>query len=110
MSPTAMPDPCPLSEKDRIVSLDVLRGFATLGILVMNMQGFSMILAAYINPTAYGNLEGGNFWVWLGSHLLADLKFMTIFSMPFGAGQPLLDPAIDRPATHPHELGRLIDA
>jgi len=57
-----------------------------LGILLMNVQSFSMPEAAYINPTAYGDLGGGNGWVWLFSHVLADRKFMAIFSMLFGAG------------------------
>ena len=43
-----------VSLKDRYISLDVLRGFAVLGILVMNIQNFSMIPAAYINPPDYG--------------------------------------------------------
>jgi uncharacterized protein len=34
-----------------IVSIDVLRGFALLGILAMNIQAFSMVSAAYTNPT-----------------------------------------------------------
>jgi len=34
------------------VSIDVLRGFAVLGILIMNIQSFSMIGAAYLNPYA----------------------------------------------------------
>jgi uncharacterized protein len=34
----------------------------------------------------YGDLHGLNFVIWLLSHLLADQKFMTIFSMLFGAG------------------------
>ena len=76
----------PVTEAQRIVSLDVLRGFAVLGILVMNIQSFSMIGAAYMNPTAYGDLAGANFGVWYFGHLLVDLKFMTIFSMLFGAG------------------------
>ena len=76
----------PVSERERIVSLDVLRGVALLGILVMNIQAFSMIHAAYLNPTAYGSLEGANGAVWLISHVLASRKFMTIFSMLFGAG------------------------
>src|SRR5947209_5466424 len=71
---------------ERIVPLDVLRGLAVLGILVMNIQSFSMIDAAYVNPTAYGNLEGANYLVWLVSHVLADGKFLSIFSMLFGAG------------------------
>ncbi len=66
--------------------MDALRGFAILGILVMNIQSFSMIEAAYLNPTAYGDLTGLNRWVWILSHLLAEQKFMTLFSLLFGAG------------------------
>ena len=80
----------PVAQSARIDSLDVLRGFALLGILIMNIQLFAMPDAAYFNPTAYGDLEGTNFYVWLGSRLLADQKFMTIFSMLFGAGIVLM--------------------
>jgi uncharacterized protein len=73
-------------DSKRIVSLDVLRGVAVLGILVMNIQSFSMPTAAYINPTAYGDLTGLNKWIWILSHILASQKFMSIFSMLFGAG------------------------
>ena len=76
----------PVRGSERIQSLDVMRGVAVLGILVMNIQCFSMIMAAYINPTAYGSLEGVNGWVWYVSHVFVDMKFMTIFSMLFGAG------------------------
>ena len=76
----------PVQAGNRIVSLDVLRGFAILGILVMNVQSFSMIGAAYLNPTAFGDLTGVNRLVWVLSHMLADLKFVSIFSMLFGAG------------------------
>ena len=77
-------------ESARIDSIDVLRGFALLGILIMNIQLFAMPEAAYYNPTAYGDLEGANLYVWLGGRLLADQKFMTIFSMLFGAGIVLM--------------------
>lgn len=70
----------------RIISIDILRGIAVLGILIMNIQSFSMISAAYINPNAFGDLTGINKTVWMISHVLADQKFMTIFSMLFGAG------------------------
>jgi uncharacterized protein len=76
----------PVRATDRIESLDVLRGFAVLGILIMNIQSFSMITAAYINPAAYGDLTGVNKWVWLLGQVLASGKFMTIFSALFGAG------------------------
>jgi uncharacterized protein len=80
----------PVGEAERIASLDVLRGFAVLGILVINIQHFAMIDATLLNPTAYGNLTGANLWVWRMSHLLADQKFMTIFLLLFGAGVVLI--------------------
>jgi len=61
----------------------------------MNIQYFSMIGAAYSNPTGYGNLTGINYWIWLLSHVLADEKFMTIFSMLFGAGIVLITGRIE---------------
>ncbi len=55
----------PVQAPDRIASLDVLRGFAVLGILIMSIQSFSMIRAAFINPSAFGDLAGVNKWVWI---------------------------------------------
>lgn len=71
---------------DRIEALDVLRGVALLGILIMNVQAFAMPYAAYLNPTAWGRLEGIDLAAWLAAHLLADQKMMALFSMLFGAG------------------------
>jgi len=76
----------PTVQKSRIHHLDILRGFALLGILLMNIQGFAMPGAAYLNPTAWGDFEGANFAVWVFSHVFADSKFMGIFSILFGAG------------------------
>ncbi len=76
----------PVRSGERIIALDFLRGFAILGILIMNIQSFSMPGAAYMNPTAYGDLNGVNKWVWILSHIFADQKFMSIFSILFGAG------------------------
>ena len=95
----------PVGRSVRILSIDVLRGFAVLGILVMNIQSFSMIGAAYLNPYSYGDLSGANYAVWFLSHLLADSKFMTIFSLLFGAGIVLMASrreATDRPAAGVH--------
>ena len=74
----------------RIDAIDVLRGAAVLGILVLNVQAFAMPGAAYFNPTAYGDLEGANLHVWVAGRMLADQKFMTIFSMLFGASIVLM--------------------
>jgi len=94
----------PVTAKERIVSLDVLRGVALLGILPMNIQAFSMISAAYMNPTAYGDLHGANYWVWYFCHLLADEKFMTIFSMLFGAGIFLMTSHVEAAGRKPAPL------
>ena len=67
----------------RITTIDVIRGVAVLGILLLNVQTFAMPFEAYSNPTAYGDLEGLNYWVWYFTSLLGDQKFMTIFSMLF---------------------------
>ncbi|MEQ9302027.1 MAG: DUF418 domain-containing protein [Cyclobacteriaceae bacterium] len=74
-----------MKDNNRIESLDVIRGFAVLGILIMNIQSFSMPGPAYLNPMAYGDMAGGNRWVWIVSHVFADSKFMSLFSMLFGA-------------------------
>lgn len=76
----------PISLNERIVSLDVLRGVAILGILLMNIVAFSMVSSAYFSPEVYNELAGPNWWTWLTLHYLVDTKFMSIFSILFGAG------------------------
>lgn len=75
----------PVNPQSRIESLDILRGIAVLGIVIMNVQSFAMPEAAYLNPNAYERLTGPDLWVWLLSHVFANQKFMAIFSMLFGA-------------------------
>ena len=94
----------PVTGKERIVALDILRGFAVLGILIMNIQSYSMIGAAYMNPTAYGDLSGLNRWVWTLSHLFADMKFMGLFSLLFGAGIVLFTQRAETKGYNPARL------
>ncbi len=96
--------PGPTTQAERIVSMDVLRGFAVLGILVMNIQSFAMIGPAYFNPNAYGDLTGLNYGVWLFSHLFFDMKFLTIFSMLFGAGIVLMSERAEAKGRKPSGL------
>ena len=64
----------------------MLRGLALLGILLINIQSFAMISAAFSFPNLHMDVSGLNLVVWTTSHVFADLKFMAIFSMLFGAG------------------------
>jgi uncharacterized protein len=86
MSTTLAATAAPIAQSERIDSLDVLRGFALLGILLMNIQMFAMPYSAYLHPTLYGDFTGANHLVWFLCRIFADQKFMTIFSMLFGAG------------------------
>jgi uncharacterized protein len=88
-------NPSPVGQRHRIGSLDALRGVALLGILLVNM--FSFAQPHYSNPYAYGDLRGANFAVWLLSHTFAYLKFLSIFSMLFGAGVYLFTSRIESP-------------
>ena len=76
----------PISGNERFVSIDVLRGVAVLGILVMNIYAFAMPFIAYTNPLAMGGLEAHNVGTWFFTHILFDQKFLSIFAMLFGAG------------------------
>lgn len=75
---------------NRIELLDLTRGIALLGILLMNIRIFSEPGAAYFNPTAFGSYEGINAFWWNLQYFIADQKFMTIFSMLFGASTALI--------------------
>lgn len=76
----------PITSTERIVAIDVLRGFALLGILPVNMVAFAHVEAAYQNPAIIGDFTGLNYLSWLFTHLIFENKMVTIFSMLFGVG------------------------
>ncbi len=82
--------PGPVLGRERIASLDVLRGLAVLGILVINIQVFALAGSTFRHPHALGVLEGSDHWVWLGGYVLAAGRFWAIFAMLFGAGVVLM--------------------
>ena len=55
----------PVTQTERIIAIDVLRGMALLGILVMNIRAFASVFASYGNPTIYVDGTGIHRWVWL---------------------------------------------
>ncbi|MGB1392533.1 MAG: DUF418 domain-containing protein [Flavobacteriaceae bacterium] len=85
----------PIDLKNRIHSLDLLRGFAVLGILIMNITSFSQISMAYMNPIIGAGLEGYNQYFHGFNFIFADTRFMSIFSMLFGAGVVLFTQRIE---------------
>ena len=70
----------------RITNLDFIRGFALLGILVLNVIAFGLPLTATTNPSTYG-IENILDWVVLVvSSVFFEYKMMGLFSMLFGVG------------------------
>jgi uncharacterized protein len=93
--------PAPISQAERIGSLDLLRGIAVLGILIVNIQSFSMPDPAYLNPTVWGDFTGINKVVWAVSHVFAEFKFMSLFSLMFGAGIVLMCSRLEQRGLRP---------
>jgi uncharacterized protein len=58
--------------------------------LAIHIQLFAFPSLARWNPTAYGDLSGLNWWVWLVTALFADGKFITIFAMLLGVSIVML--------------------
>jgi uncharacterized protein len=85
-----MSDVAPVTASERFVSLDMLRGVAVLGILVMNIYAFAMPFSAYMNPLLLGGTEPHNLGTWFFTHIFFDQKFLSIFAMMFGAGIVLM--------------------
>jgi uncharacterized protein len=84
------PAPEPVRLRDRVSSVDVLRGVALLGILLMNIVGMGLPHWAYDHPTIAGNRGPADFWAWAINAVLFEGKMRTIFSMLFGAGVILI--------------------
>ncbi len=80
----------PVDESHRISALDTVRGFALLGILLMNIVAMGMYGAAYNDPTVTGGSTGPNLWIWIVMHVFAEGKMRCLFSMIFGASLVLL--------------------
>ena len=80
----------PVAAADRFESLDVLRGIAVLGILMVNAAFFFMYWGIQSYPPAHMSVEGANGTAWLAVHVFFELKFVTLFSCLFGAGIMLM--------------------
>jgi uncharacterized protein len=77
---------------ERNVTLDFVRGVAILGILLLNIAAFGLPKAAYLNPAWYGEITRRDAWTWAVLDLFAQVKFLTLFALLFGAGLQLLLP------------------
>lgn len=84
-------DAAPVRDSARITSLDLIRGVAVPGILLMNAVSFRFDTAPYFNLSA----GGSETWIDWAVGIFGEVfqKFMGLFSLLFGAGMILF---IDR--------------
>jgi len=75
----------PIVAAQRIEALDVVRGFALIGIFLMNVEFFNRTVATLTDGMPRG-LTGANWWAsWFVAYFVQG-KFWTIFSLLFGMG------------------------
>lgn len=87
MDPTA---PSTTARATRLASLDVIRGVAVLGILLLNILSFGMPQAAYLNPRAWGGWHGADLVAWAVNFIFFDGRMRGLFSFLFGASMLLV--------------------
>ena len=84
-APPLPPVLAPIAAGERMHTLDVVRGFALLGIFLMNIEGMVGPVAASgtgLDPA----LAGAHRWADAAIYLLVQGKFFTLFSLLFGMG------------------------
>ena len=84
-TPTIRAPLAPVVENERIQSLDVVRGFALIGILMMNVEYFNRAISQ-LGAGMQTGLTGANLWVSYFVQYFVTGKFWTIFSLLFGMG------------------------
>jgi uncharacterized protein len=85
-----MPGAAGGADPDRYISIDAVRGFAVLGILLMNIVGMGLPAFAYLDPTYAGGSTGADLWTWAVNNVLTDGKMRALFTMLFGASAVLI--------------------
>ncbi len=70
----------------RIETLDLIRGIAALGILIMNSIAFGLDVAAYSNLEQGGNSTLLDTAIGVVARVFVDQKMMALFSLLFGVG------------------------
>ena len=75
---------------DRILTLDVIRGIAVMGIFSVNVVGMAMIESAYFYPPDYGFDHDYDKVMWALNSILVDGRWRSLFSILFGASTILV--------------------
>ena len=99
-----LPSTGPVADSSRITSLDLIRGVAVLGILLMNVVSFNYGQVPYWNISAGGSETWLDWVVAVFGEIFVDQKFMGMFSLLFGAGVMLFIDRVSQRERHPNWL------
>lgn len=91
----------PTADSARLTGLDLIRGVAVLGILVMNAVSFGLADGAYLNISFDGMATPLDWVVGVFGEIFVDQKFMGLFSALFGAGIVLFADRAAEKGKHP---------
>jgi uncharacterized protein len=86
----------PVTQAERVSSIDILRGFSLMGILIMNITDFALpswnyyIPLTTVKPVFNGPHWQVNTFFWFARWIFAEGKMRGLFSILFGAGIILL--------------------
>lgn len=95
LEPAPNPAFVPVQQSERIQIVDILRGFALFGILLVNMAIFSRPFQVIVLPIDPATPWYDHAAEWL-IHFLGEGKFYSMFSMLFGLGLVLLMERIEQ--------------
>ena len=87
----------PVPRQQRIQSLDVARGIAVLGVLLMNIWAFAGPQAFFDYPPAIAERAGAPVQTWAVIHTLFEGSQRTLLSILFGAGALLVISRFEQP-------------
>lgn len=79
-------EPTPLGRESRIVSIDLFRGIAVLGILLINIVGFGLATGGDFGTQIFADTGSANFFSYAVVYILFEGKMRALFCMLFGAG------------------------
>lgn len=80
--------PSPLAERERLPIMDTLRGFALLGVFLMNIEFFTRPLQSYAGGVTPS--EGLDHLLGLAIYVFVQGKFWVLFALLFGMGFALM--------------------